>query len=461
MIEKEEELTMKIIKALSLMLALVMLVASMGIAALAEDVTEITVWTKDRHDQEFMSALVEKFNAENPDIKVIYEMYTDNYQQVIEIASSTGELPAIFCVNGTAMTDSIRQRDQMLYIDEYLTDEMKEIFTSDFFVEGLNMHDGKIFTLPSTGTTLRLVYNQDIFDRVGIEGPPTTLEEMVDYAITISEELSGEGIYGFALPLANPRTGLQRGITNMVLMDGNPVFEGFDFAQGTYDFTSYTPYIEALAEIWAAEAAFPGCESLNIDPLRTQFADGKIAMYMTYNHSEYGVYTSQFPTDINWQYALLPTVSGEVTGSQKLSAGTWYAMSTNCPDPEKGWRVLEAFYNLDNLIEYYELGLGVSVLPAVIEQAKTPEAIEKVPFMGIQPTDKMWPLEPINIVPEGDDWGMGFAQVIFGETDDLAGIIEDLNTRYQAAYEKSVADGLNSEVHYPSISAADPVNTSK
>ena len=157
----------------------------------------------------------------------------------------------------------------------------------------------------------------------------------------------------------------------------------------------------------------------------------------------------------------MPTAGDAITGSQKLTAGTWYAMTTNCTDPEKGMRVLETFYDIDNLVAYYEQGLGVSVLPVVIEKAEVPEAIQAVPYMGIQETDKVWPLEPSGIVPEGDDWGMGFAQVIFGITDDIDGIIEDLNARYNAAYEKSIADGLNVAIQYTGLDAADPANTAK
>jgi len=451
---------MKIRKILSLLLISVCVLGAVSLPAFAsEEVTDITVWTKDRHDQEFMTALVEKFNAENPDINVIYEMYTDNYNQVIEIASSTNELPSIYVGNGDAQSDMLRQRGQLAYINEYLSDEMREIFDSSMFIEGRNMFDGKIFSLPATGTTLRLVYNQDIFDRVGISGPPTTVAEMVEYSIRVTEELGGEGIYGFALPLANPMSGFQRGVNVMPQLDGAPNNQGFDFVTGEFDFASWKPYIEALHEIWAADAAFPGCESLNIDPLRTQFADGKIAMYMTYNHSEVGVYTDQFPTEINWQYAQLPTISGEITGSQRLNAGYWYIMTTNCPDPDKGFRVLEALYDLDNLIAYYEGGYGVSVVSTVIANAKTPAAIEKVPFMGIQPTDKIWPIEPQNIVPEGNDWGVAFSEYIFGIATDLDAVIADLNVRYQAAYEKSIADGLNVQVQYPNFVASDPANT--
>ena len=455
---------MKMRKLLSLLFATMMLLTMFSATVLAEgDVTEITIWTKDRHDQEHMLALFEKFNAENPDIKVVYEMYTDNYKQVIETASTNNVLPDIFCVNGEEMTTNMKLRGQLVYLDEFLTDEHKAIFDSSFFVEDRNMHDGKIFSLPATGTTLRLVYNQDIFDRVGLEGPPATISQMVEYSKKITAELGKEGIYGFALPMANPLSGFQRGITNMMNLDGAANIEGFDLAQGKYDFTVYKPYMEALKEIWDTEAAFPGCESLQIDPLRTQFADGKIGMYMTYNHSEYGVYTEQFPTEINWQYAMLPILGEEIVGTQRVNAGAWYAMTTTCQDPAKGWRVLAAMYDLEeNLIPYYEKGLGVSVLPAVIEKAQTPTAIESVPLMAIQPaTDKVWPLSPIGIVPEGNDWGIAFAEFIFGANDNIDGIITDLNARYQAAYEKSVADGLNREVHYPNIDAADPANTAK
>lgn len=44
---------------------------------------------------------------------------------------------------------------------------------------GYNEIDGKLYFIPTTGSTCRLFYNTEIFERVGIENPPTTLEEMV------------------------------------------------------------------------------------------------------------------------------------------------------------------------------------------------------------------------------------------------------------------------------------------
>ncbi|MDR1570517.1 MAG: extracellular solute-binding protein [Oscillospiraceae bacterium] len=452
---------MKNHKMLSALLAALMLISAclFTVPAMAEDVTEITVWTKDRHDQDLLLSIVDQFNKENPDIHINYEQYTDNYPQVIEIASSAGELPDIFCINNTPMITQAYQRGQLAALDSLITDEDKARFDASLFIEGINMFDGQIYSLPNTGLTLRLVYNQDIFERVGLSGPPKSIDEMVADAKLITEQLGGEGVYGFALPLANPQSGFQRGFNQFPLIDGYPVFEGFDYRQGKYDFTVYKPYVLALADIWNSGAAFPGCESLNIDPLRTQFAAGKIGMYMTYSHSEWGVYMDQFPTDQRWQYAQIPSTSGEIVGSQSLSAGYWYVINSATKDLEKTWRVYSAIYSQENLIKYYEAGYGVSVVPSVIAAATAPSAIAAVPYMGIQPTDKIWPVAPQNVVPEGDNWGARFAEVVFGYNNDIDGIIADLNERYQAAYLQSIEDGFNTQIQYPNLAANDLTNT--
>lgn len=425
----------------------------------SSEVTDITIWTKDRHDQELMTALFDKFNEDNPDINVIYEMYTDNYQQTVEIAAGTNELPDLL-VLVQPIVDSLLARDMLVMLEDYMTPEFRARFDESLFMEGINMADGEIFALPNTGNTLRLVYNQDIFERVGLSDPPASLAELVDYSKKITDELSSEGIFGFALPLKNPRSGLQRGFVAIPSLSGYPINnEGFDFSQGKYDFAPYKPVVEAFEEIWSSGAAFPGCESLEIDPLRTQFADGKIGMYMTYSHSEWGVYTDQFPTDQSWQYAMLPTIEGKIEGSQSISTGFWYSMTSACDDLDKGWRVLEAIYSEENLVDYYEQGFGVSVLSSVKEAAQTPQSVSEVPYMGLHENDKVWPKGPASIAQEGDDFGQVFGSIIFGSGADLDAAIEDLNTRYNAAYEKAIEDGIEVLISYPNFSASDPAGT--
>lgn len=66
-------------------------------------------------------------------------------------------------------------------------------------IDNVNRFDGKVYSLPNTGLTMRLVYNKDIFTKAGIQNPPVSLQEMVDDAKKITEAGKSEGIYGFAL----------------------------------------------------------------------------------------------------------------------------------------------------------------------------------------------------------------------------------------------------------------------
>lgn len=38
-------------------------------------------------------------------------------------------------------------------------------------IDNVNRLDGKVYSLPNTGLTMRLVYNKDIFTKAGIQNP--------------------------------------------------------------------------------------------------------------------------------------------------------------------------------------------------------------------------------------------------------------------------------------------------
>ena len=59
--------------------------------------TVITVWTKDRHDAEFMQGKIDEYNATNTDnIEVVYEIYSDNYSQAVDMVFQNGDAPDMF-----------------------------------------------------------------------------------------------------------------------------------------------------------------------------------------------------------------------------------------------------------------------------------------------------------------------------------------------------------------------------
>lgn len=417
-------------------------------ASSGEKVT-ISYWTTNRHDMEYMTPLIEEFNNTNDHIYIDYQVYADNYSQMLDLAFSTDSAPDVFQLAGTdSLEVMVNDKQMLLNLSDYMTEEDFARFNDGDFVEGINMLDGNVYSYPYTASACRLFYNQDIFDRVGISGPPTTLEELVEYATLITEQLSSEGIYGFAANFKSTTSAVARSI-DMINMRSGGNRSGFDYSTGYYDFSTYAPVLEAYKEMFSTGVAFPGCESLDIDPLRTQFAAGKIAMYISLSHAEPGVYESQFPTDQNWNCAQLPTVSGNVDGKQQLwFGGSSISINANTAYPDEAWEVFQFLHSDEVMSGYHTAGLGTVMIPSAVEIADPPTTTADMPDLEITTDDVNYPLLP-SVVVEGEDYYTVMVECVFGLVD-IDSAIEDLNTRYNAAYEKEIAKGVE-RIVYPNF----------
>jgi len=195
----------------------------------------------------------------------------------------------------------------------------------------------------------------------------------------------------------------------------------------------------------------PGVESLDIDPLRAQFAEGKIGMYLSYS-AEVGVYSSQFPAKIRWNAALAPTIDGEIRGASGFAnSGQWLAISSQSKNKDAAWKFLEYMYSDEVLTTYHERGLGLSAVPAIAAKAKKPEQNGVDGFLLTQ-YDALWPIPPA-ITVEGLNYGDAFLKYILSGGN-LEEIANDLNNRYNAALEKAIAAGEVSVTPDPNF---DPV----
>lgn len=419
-------------------------------AAASGDKVTISYWTTNRHDMEYMTPLIEEFNNTNDHIYIDYQVYADNYAQMLDLAFSTDSAPDVFQLGGTDTLDvTVNEKHRLLSLSQYMTQEDFDRFGDGAFVEGINMVNGEVYSYPYTASACRLFYNQDIFDRVGISGPPTTLDELVEYARLVTEQLSGEGIYGFAANYKSASSSVARTI-DVINMRSGGNRSGFDYSTGYYDFSTYAPVLEAFKELFAGGIAFPGCESLDIDPLRTQFAAGKIAMYMSVSHAEPGVYASQFPTDQNWNCAQVPTISGNVDGKQQLwFGGSNISINADTAHPDEAWEVFQFLHSDEVMAGYHSAGLGTVMIPSAVEKADPPEATANMPDLEINENDVNYPLLPSTVVVEGKDYYTVMIECIFGVTD-IDSAIEDLNTRYNAAYDKEIEKGVE-RIVYPNF----------
>jgi multiple sugar transport system substrate-binding protein len=396
---------------------------------------KINYWTSERGRADFLKSKVDKYNTTNQDnIEVTLTVLSDNYPQALDIAFASGQSPDIFNVAPAQLgpLSALITKNYLEPLDSFMTPELKQRFDS-MKAEGTNVYKGKIYTFPNYGNSYRLIYNVDLLEKAGYKQPPKTLDEMVDAAKKITQMGKANGIYGFSLPYKSAQSALRRSAQVIASLSGYEA-SGFDFKTAKYDFSGYQPIIQSFRQMWTDGSTLPGSESLDIDPLRAQFAEGKIGMYFS-AAVEPGVYDKQFPTKIKWAAAVAPTKTGQPNGVAYLEGGTWYGISKESKFKDKAWKFMEYLYSKEMLTEAQEVAGWLSIVPEIVAKAKVP-AIAGTEYFLPGKYDGIWPLPPENVKPEGKTADQEFVDYIIvgGNLDE---VIKRLDQRYNAALERS------------------------
>lgn len=397
---------------------------------------KLNYWTEDRHDLTYIQEVVKTFNETNGDnIEVEVKGLSENYNQSVDIAFSSKQAPDIIRTTPSNFIPFVK-KGYLEPLDGYLSGDMKTKFQGAL-IDKSNMMDGKIYSLPNYGYSSRLIYNVDLFEKAGIKNPPKTLDEMVEAAKKLTEAGKESGAYGFGINFKGADNSFEKAARSIAEMSGIGGY-GYDFKAGEYDFSGFAEIMKAFKQMKDDGSMLPGVEAIDIDPLRAQFAEGKIGMYLSIS-AEPGVYESQFPTEVNWSAALPPAINGEVKGvAGYWKTGPWLSISSQTPHKEEAWKFLDYMYSDEVLRGYYEGGYGLSLLPSIISQSNDPE----IPGIeGFLPTeyDGIWPISP-SVSVEGMDFPNLFIKYVISGGD-LDKMIEDVNRRYNAALDKARASG--------------------
>jgi multiple sugar transport system substrate-binding protein len=396
----------------------------------------ITVWTNNRHDQEYMEKMVKEFNNSNDlGIEINYVIQTDNYVNMLTIAASSDQSPDLFSI---AAADSI---DLQSFVDsgivapitEYLSDTFKTVNEVDNVkYEGLNVIGEDIYWIP-TGmrSGSRLIYNADLFAASGLEAPKT-VEELVTAASTITKNGNGKE-YGVIFPgLSSPFSRWLEGISQM-----SGVY-AYDYAKGEFNFDGYKTIVEAVRKMFDEGSTFPGTASMKIDPIRAQFAEGNVGIHGNASQ-EAGVLTEQFPMKGNWAVADLPTYTGEVKGALAITPNFGWALSGNSKNKELAMKVIEYFGSEDFLKGYLEGGYSLPISDYMASKIDSSQTGRLADF-ALKDYEDVYPTIPA-VTPEGEVWQDALWYACLTDGPDIDSTIEALNKSYNDALDKAVSMG--------------------
>lgn len=404
-----------------------------------EGKTTVKFWSHQNNLKDKMTELINAYNESNEDnIEIQLNVVADKYSDVLSLAFTSGEGPDIFTITGPSGTRKWAENQWAEPLNDYITDEFKNRFREGVWVEDNNLIDGKIYTLPDTASTSRLIYNKELFKQAGLdpEAPPATFAELREYAGKITAASSGKAA-GYGLPLADGYN-MDVSIFNGIGPAAFGLMRGFDYSKGQFDFAPYTSVLTLFADMEKDGSMLPGAMLINGDQGRAKFAEGSIGM-MGGASWDPGIYSAM---DVNFEIGVadFPTVDGRAKGKPVIQTGSGYMMSALSKNKEKVWKAMEFLNSSEFVGEIRKVDGSISLITSVADNPEYQADIRYLEHFQIKPTDAVWPPFPAGLKLQGDSMQNAAIQVITGAKK-AEEVLADLTKRYNEAFEIGVTEG--------------------
>ena len=264
-------------------------------------------------------AIIEEFEAQNPDIKVNIEMLpTTNLLEVVEVRLGSGEaVPDVFFVDAPmVMAYSVKQYLEPL--DQYFTAEEMDQFMD--VCRNYCTVDGTLYAAPFVNSSQVLYYNTRIFDELGIPhlskdpAERLTWEEVVELAkqLTIDEDGNGTPEV-FGLGIGQVSRPFQM-LTMPESLGGQPIGDDGTVTGvlTTEPWLKAGQFIQDLFNTWNVSP-----KGVSASDMLAYFVSEKVAMLIgpDYNYLSY----SQ-NDELEWDYAPYPYFA---EGTPVTPTGSW------------------------------------------------------------------------------------------------------------------------------------------
>ncbi len=149
-----------------------------------------------------MEKIVQRFNQENPDVRVQMQIIPwGTYYDKLTLGLAFGDPPDVFVVHANRVPE-YAEHGALAELDSYIAKSGlgAKDFVPKAWIAGL--WNDKRYGLALDCHPLGMYYNVDLFERAGIDKPPTTQEEFLDAAKKLTKDLDGDGQpdqWGFAI----------------------------------------------------------------------------------------------------------------------------------------------------------------------------------------------------------------------------------------------------------------------
>jgi multiple sugar transport system substrate-binding protein len=317
-----------------------------------------------------MKHLAEAFHKEYPTITVEFQSVpAEQATQKLLTQVAGGTAPDTAFMDMSAVTD-FASRNALVDLTDYIA--QSQYVNPDDYVDAWKQgaqYEGKWFGLPFDGETTGLFYRTDLFEAAGIDGPPTTWDELEADAAKLTDPSKNQ--YGFIL----------------FAPESAYYWYPFLWQAGGDLFNNDTKQVEFDSDAGRTAAEFyvglrqyspPDFFNSNSWDGRVAFAEGKVGMYVAGSWFA-GEMTTSFPKiDGKWDSAPLPEGPA---GCATTIAGDTLVVFNQTQNVDAAWLWLEFLSRPDNLLKWNVTEEGSTLLPPVASLLNDPAIFEAKPVL--------------------------------------------------------------------------------
>jgi len=162
----------------------------------------LTVWAMGAEGEK-IGKIARKFEAINPDIKVVTQAIPWGAAHEKLVTGVAGESVPDICQMGTTWVPEFQAIDALLPLDEYI--EKSSLIKPEKFFSGswnTNSINGKMYGIPWYVDTRVLFYRIDLLKQIGYDNPPKDWNELKDICKKLTKDIDHDGKidrYGISL----------------------------------------------------------------------------------------------------------------------------------------------------------------------------------------------------------------------------------------------------------------------
>ncbi|HJV16292.1 MAG TPA: extracellular solute-binding protein [Bacillales bacterium] len=221
-----------------------------------------------------VSDIIKQYESAHKDVKIDVEVLeNEQYKNKIKVLSSSNQLPDVGFTWAAGYMTPFVKGNLFAPLDDVLNDGLKDSFVSGT-TEAYAI-DGKTYGLPLELNIAPIYYNKSIFEKYNLEVPKTYSEFQ-----NVVKTLADKGVAPIALGNKDRWTG---SLWYMYLADrigGSDVLTKAIDRTGTFEDPALISAADEVQKLVKEDAFIKGFNGLSNDEGKSEFLNGKAAMYL-------------------------------------------------------------------------------------------------------------------------------------------------------------------------------------